>query len=230
MCLVVLLVSRYAPYIHRASIPIDWRRLKPYFKQIIIHYTIDNLKAGDDDMKKRFEKTAENIHSTLIEITKILGDLGLKVFIIGARSVIIHGVHIGRETRDWDIVIDKSFSPELRDTLTRIFRKKGFRVQWRKWGFLVEDDIHVDINYPPLILDDEFIRRAKQLKHGIYLPSLEDIIILKLMSGERKDINDVKKILHQTWSSLDKEYLYRRAKEAGLSGQLNKILRRLRLK
>ena len=41
-------------------------------------------------------------------------------------------------------------------------------------------------------------------------------MILKLMLSERKDIDDVKKILAQTWHRLDRRYLYRRARQAGL--------------
>ncbi len=120
----------------------------------------------------------------------------MEVFIIGARSVIVHGVELGREIHDWNIAIDKSFTPELRDAITRELRSRGFKVQWRKWGFLVEDDIHVDINYAPLILDNEFIERSTKLGSNIALPSLEDIVVLELMSGERRDIEDLKKILH----------------------------------
>ncbi len=93
-------------------------------------------------------------------------------------------------------------------------------------GFLVEDDIHVDINYAPLTPDEEFIRRSREIEPGVYLPSLEDIVILKLMSGERKDIVDVKRVLHQMWHMLDREYLYMRARQAGLERELRKLLRR----
>jgi len=52
-------------------------------------------------------------------------------------------------------------------------------------------------------------------KH-VHLPSLEDIVVLKLMSGEKKDYEDLKRILNQTWHRLDKEYSYRRVQQAGL--------------
>ncbi|MCE4603102.1 MAG: hypothetical protein F7B18_07955 [Desulfurococcales archaeon] len=136
---------------------------------------------------------------------------------------------MGRETRDWDITIDKPFIPGLRDAITRELRSRGFKVQWRKWGLLVEDGIHIDINYAPLILDDEFIKRSREIAENILLPSIEDIVILKLMSGERKDIDDVKKILAQAWFRLDKEYLYMRAQQTGLERELKKVLRRIGL-
>ena len=172
---------------------------------------------------------ATGLHSTLLLVSRVLAGLGLRVFIIGARSVMVHGVDLGRETRDWDIAIDKPFTPELRDAITRELRSRGFKVQWRKWGFLVEDDIHIDINYAPLTLDEEFVGRSRVITENVLLPSIEDIVILKLMSGEKKDIDDVKKILAQAWHRMDREYLYRRAQQAGLERELRKMLRRLGL-
>jgi len=64
----------------------------------------------------------------------------------------------------------------------------------------------------------------------VLLPSLEDIVVMKLMSGERKDRGDLKKILHKAWHRLDKEYLYKRARQAGLEKELEKLLRRLGLR
>ena len=165
----------------------------------------------------------------LVVVSRILASLGLKVFIIGARSLIVHGVDLGRETRDWDIAIDKPFTPEIRDLITKELRFQGFKVQWRKWGFLVENDVHIDINYAPLTFDSEFTERSRKIIENIFLPSIEDIIILKLMSGERKDRDDIKRILAQTWHKIDLEYLYRRASQAGLEKELKKILRRIGL-
>ena len=50
------------------------------------------------------------------------------------------------------------------------------------------------------------------------------------MSGEWKDISDLKKILTQKWSELDKQYLVKRAKQAGLERSLIKLIRRLKLR
>jgi len=74
------------------------------------------------------------IPSTLLLLSRILAGLGVRVFVIGARSIMIYGIDLGRETRDWDVAIDKPFTPELRDSITRELRSRGFRVQWRKLG------------------------------------------------------------------------------------------------
>ncbi|HWQ16817.1 MAG TPA: DUF6036 family nucleotidyltransferase [Sulfolobales archaeon] len=169
------------------------------------------------------------ISDTVRRVANILSSLGLRIFIIGARGIMIHGVDLGRETRDWDLAIDRYPTLELRDKITETLRSSSYKVQWRKWGFLVEDDIHIDINYAPLTLDEEFIARSTELERGILLPSLEDMVVMKLMSGERKDLDDLKKILSSKWQELDKHYLYRRAKQAGLERELEKLVRRLRL-
>ena len=90
----------------------------------------------------------------------------------------------------------------------------------------MENDVHVDVNYAPLILDEEFVRRARPLGDA-YLPSLEDLLILKLMSGERKDISDAKRIIAQRGGDLDWDYLMRRARQTGLEKDLVGLLRRM---
>ena len=191
---------------------------------------VKNCNHAGTNRDTKNNSRVRSIHPSLLVVAEVLSRLGLRVFVIGARSVVIHGVDLGRETRDWDIVIDKPFTPELRDAITRELRSRGFKVQWRKWGFLVEDDAHIDINYAPLTLDQEFIKRSKNISKNLWLPSLEDLVILKIMSNEKKDVNDVKRILTQTWHILDKEYLYKRARQAGLEKELKRILARLGLK
>ncbi len=166
----------------------------------------------------------------LQKIVSILHSIGVRVFIIGARASILLGINLDRETGDWGLTIDKQFTVELRDIITSVLRENGFKVQLRKWGFFVTDGMHVDINYAPLVMDNQFIERSKEIMLGLYLLSIEDLIVLKLMSGERKDKQDLKKMLAQTWLELDKKYLFSRTKQAGLEKELEKILRRLKLK
>jgi len=74
----------------------------------------------------------------LQKIAQIIDALGLRLFLIGARALIVHGVDIGRETSDWDLTINSSVK-ELRETLTHALRNAGFNVQWRSWGLAVDD-------------------------------------------------------------------------------------------
>ena len=135
---------------------------------------------------------------------------------------------IVRGTGDWDFTIDRPFSVEVRDSVTRVLRGLGFSVQWRRWGFYVDAGaVHVDINYMPLTLDDEFIARSRALGE-VLVPSIEDLIILKLMGGEDKDIEDVKKLLRLP--NLDIDYLVRRARAAGVDKDLLRVARRVGLR
>ncbi|RFA98266.1 DUF6036 family nucleotidyltransferase [Pyrobaculum aerophilum] len=156
------------------------------------------------------------------QVVEICKSLGFKVFLIGARALQFYGLY--RQTGDWDFVIDKPFTAEVRDSLTAALRNAGYLVQWRKWGLYIDaGGVHVDINYAPLILDDEFIARSREVS-GIYIPSPEDLVILKLASGERKDIDDLKKLLRLP---LDLEYLKKRAVQSGLERELRKMWKRV---
>ena len=75
------------------------------------------------------------------------------------------------------------------------------------------------LSYMPLTLDDEFIARSRTLGE-ILVPSIEDLIILRLMGGKDKDIEDVKRLLRLP--NLDIGYLVRRARDAGVDKDLIK--------
>ena len=155
-------------------------------------------------------------------VVEICRSLGFRVFLIGARALEFYGVV--RHTADWDLAVDQPFTVEVRDRLTEALRGAGYAVQWRKWGLYVDAaGVHVDINYAPLILDSEFISRCREAE-GVFIPSPEDLVILKLASGERKDVEDLKKLLRLP---LDLTYLRRRAFQAGLDRELWKIWRRV---
>lgn len=82
-------------------------------------------------------------------------------------------------------------------------------------GVLRCEGAHVDVNYAPLTLDDAFLKRCRRVG-DVLLPSAEDLIILKVMSGERKDVEDIKEILRR----VDLDYLLKRASEAGVEKEL----------
>ncbi|ADN51790.1 DUF6036 family nucleotidyltransferase [Vulcanisaeta distributa] len=159
-------------------------------------------------------------------VVSVLRKLGFRVFLIGARALAFYG--IVRETGDWDLTIDRPFSVEVRDAVTRELRGLGFSVQWRRWGFYVDAGaVHAYINCMPLTLDEEFISRSRALG-DVLIPSIEDLIILKLMSGEDKDVEDVKRLLKLP--NLDLPYLLRRSRDAGVDKDLLRIARKIGLR
>jgi len=57
---------------------------------------------------------------------------GLEVYLIGARAMAFYGA------KDWDLMVDAPYTPQLRDRLTRRLRELGLEVRWSWWGFSVE--------------------------------------------------------------------------------------------
>ena len=66
----------------------------------------------------------ENMDRRFLKIVSILNRLGFKVFIIGTRALKLRGLSLNRGTEDWDIFIDRSYIPEVRDILTKEFRPR----------------------------------------------------------------------------------------------------------
>ena len=70
-------------------------------------------------------------------------------------------------------------------------------------------------------MDDEFRRRANS--YGKFkVPSVEDLVVMKLM-GREKDLKDAVKLLRLV---SDFDYLRKRAEEAGLLKELRKAAAR----
>ncbi len=163
----------------------------------------------------------------LSEILRILEELNAKAYLIGARALLMHSV-ISRTTKDIDLMITVENLNVLRGELTELLRKAGFTVQWRSWGLLVrsKSGLEIDLNTPMLILDEEFEKRSMKIERNLYLPSLEDLIVTKLMSLERKDYSDIKEIFRLT-KNIDFEYLCKRINKANLRRDFNRIAKRV---
>ncbi|WP_457753564.1 DUF6036 family nucleotidyltransferase [Thermococcus sp.] len=173
-------------------------------------------------MAKNFELPKE-----LIEVLQVLESLNSKAYLIGARALIMHGA-LARTTKDIDLMITVEDLKTLRSELTERLREKGFLVQWRSWGLLVKSrsGLEIDLNTPMLILDEEFQERAIQIWRNLYLPSVEDLIVTKLMSLERKDYSDIKEVFRLA-KNIDFEYLCKRINQTNLKREFNRIAGRI---
>ncbi len=167
-----------------------------------------------------------NLPDELLRILEILESMGARAYLIGARALIMHGV-LTRTTRDIDLMITVGDLETLRGALTERLRNKGFTVQWRSWGLLVKGKggLEVDLNTPMLLFDEEFHERATRVYRNLYLPSIEDLIVTKLMSLERKDYADIEEVLRLA-EDLDFEYLCRRVNRVNLKREFNRIAAR----
>ena len=167
------------------------------------------------------------IPKELDEVLEVLDAVGAIAYLIGARALLVYGV-ITRTTKDIDIMITVEDLKTLRETITKELRKRGFTVQWRSWGLLVKSKhgMEIDLNTPMLLLDEEFHRRARKVHRNLYLPSLEDLIVTKLMSLERKDYGDIKEVFKLA-GKIDFEYLCMRIEQANLKREFNRIAKRI---
>ena len=68
------------------------------------------------------DESCSVLPSTLIKIANLLGSIEMKVFLIGARALLLHGIDIGRETRAWDLTIASPFTKDVRDTITNMYQ------------------------------------------------------------------------------------------------------------
>jgi len=167
------------------------------------------------------------IPKELEDVLNAIEAVGANAYLIGARALLMHGM-LKRTTRDIDLMITVEELKTLRETLTKELRKRGFIVQWRSWGLLVrsKEGLEIDLNTPMLILDDEFHRRSRRIYKNLYLPSVEDLIVTKLMSLERKDYSDIKEIFKLS-EKIDFEYLCMRVEQANLKREFNRIAKRI---
>ena len=168
-----------------------------------------------------------DVPKELDEVIEVLEVVGARAYLIGARALLMYGA-ITRTTKDIDIMITVEDLKTLRDTLTKKLRKRGFMVQWRSWGLLVKSKrgLEIDLNTPMLLLDEEFQERARRVYRNLYLPSLEDLIVTKLMSLERKDYGDIKEVFKFA-DKIDFDYLCRRVQQANLKREFNRIAKRI---
>jgi hypothetical protein len=144
------------------------------------------------------------VTALLAELSKALTQLGLRWYVFGAQAAIIHGA--GRLTADVDVTLDLGRMPVAE--LLRALAKRGFAAQIPDSSFievtrvipLVHQATHipVDLVLAGPGLEDLFFERALAKKVGkttINVASLEDLIVMKILSGRPKDIGDVETLL-----------------------------------
>lgn len=157
-------------------------------------------------------------------------ELKRKVYLIGVRAFFERGIPLFRFTDDFDV-----YSPikkDERDRLVDYVRKKYEKSKhvWSKFGFTLDFDPigHVDINVvPPSIYDESWNKEVIEINDvRVYLPPLEDILVLKLLSPRVKDRKDVGIALRLGKERIDIERLKAKAEKAGVLKKLVKTAKR----
>jgi len=156
--------------------------------------------------------------------------MGKKVYLIGIRAMFERGVPLWRFTDDFDIYTP--LTPEERDETIDHVRGKyeGASHIWSRFGFGLNFDPigHIDVNViPPDILDESWEEEAIEINRvQVFLPPLEDLLVLKLLSPRRKDAKDVGVALRLGREKIDLGRLKARAEKAGVRRKLTKIAKR----
>jgi len=157
-------------------------------------------------------------------------ELGKKVYLIGVRAMFERGIPLWRFTDDFDIYTP--LTKEERDKTINFTRKRygGAKHVWSKFGFGLDFDPigHIDINIvPPTILDESWGKKAIEINGvQVYLPPLEDILVMKLLSPRRKDTKDVGVALRIGKEKINFEELKAKAEKAGVNKKLLKVAKR----
>ena len=160
--------------------------------------------------------------------------LGKKVYLIGIRAMFERGIPLWRFTDDFDVYTPLTL--EERDKIIDFVRKKydGAKHVWSRFGFGLDFDPigHIDVNIISPIIQDELWEKEAIEINGVqvFLPPLEDLLVLKLLSPRRKDRKDVGVALRLGKEKTNLERLKAKAEKAGVSKKLTKIAQRYGIK
>jgi len=169
------------------------------------------------------------------DVVRFIQDkLKKKVYLIGVRALFERGIPLFRFTDDFDVHTPVSI--DERDKLIEYIRKKyeKSRHVWSRFGFGLDFEPigHVDVNIvPPSIYDESWERDIIEINDvKIYLPPIEDILVMKLLSPRVKDRKDVGVALRLGKDKIDTERLKIKAKKAEVIKKLIKIAKRYDVK
>lgn len=153
-----------------------------------------------------------------------------KVYLIGVRALFERGVPVWRFTDDFDVY--SPISVDERDKIINYVRDKYEKSKhvWSRFGFALDFEPigHIDVNIvPPNVYDESWERDAIKINDvNVFLPPLEDILIMKLLSRRTKDRKDVGVALRLGKDKIDFERLKVKAEKAGVMKKLVKVAKR----
>ena len=152
----------------------------------------------------------------LADLAKALDGLGVDWYLFGAQAAILHGA--ARLTADVDVTV---LLPASRSTNTLIeaVQRCGFDARFDDPRFLATTRVvaltHVRTGMPVDIvlggpgLEERFTARAtRRHVEGTAVPvaSAEDLVVMKVLAGRPKDIEDIAAVLAAQHASFDASY------------------------
>jgi Nucleotidyltransferase of unknown function (DUF6036) len=146
-------------------------------------------------------------------VSAAFGGLGLRWYVFGAQAAILHG--IARATADIDVTVD----PGARKTaeIARALTSHGFTLRIDDEAFVErtrvlpvthKSGVPVDVVLAGPGLEDLFFERVVHRRVGsveVPIASAEDLIVMKVLAGRDKDLDDVRGLLTARKRDLDVE-------------------------
>ena len=149
----------------------------------------------------------------LADLARVIARWGDRWFLCGAQAVLIHGVP--RLTADVDVTV--ALSPEDPGGFAEDLASAGFTVRVEDLeGFVqrtrVVPVVHAVTGLPVDIilagpgLEEQFLARAVRFSiGGVMTPvvSAEDLVVMKVLAGRPKDVDDARGVLQRQIGRLD---------------------------
>ena len=155
-------------------------------------------------------------------------NLHKNVWIIGIRALYGQGVPIYRGTEDIDLYV--ALTKQERDILSSHLRAQFGRIStlWTKFGvsYIFPSGYRLDINTTNRYINTHGLSTDRlHIGQGVYVsvPSVEDIILLKLLAPQKKHVRDIMHVLRTTPVNIP--LLLSEAKKLGLERKLIKELK-----
>jgi hypothetical protein len=181
------------------------------------------------------------VDDALADLAGALDALGVAWFVFGAQAAIIYGST--RVTEDIDVTV--ALGDHETRALFSALKRAGFRLRVGDTAGFVEKTrvlpvVHhatampVDIVLAGPGLEEIFFARLRRHQRGgtsIPVASPEDLIVMKLLAGRPRDIDDVRSVLRAQGTKLDMAMLEQTLKlleEALAQSDLQPLLARLR--
>ena len=156
-----------------------------------------------------------SLEQTIKEISAFLDKQKIPYMVIGGVANLVWGVP--RTTLDIDITVlvqegavETFLNKAVRSFRCRSKNPADFVTRTGVLPLTSKAGMNIDLIFGKLAYEEQAVRRAKKKKMGaqsVRVCSAEDLIVHKIISQRPKDLEDVKGIIQQQKSALDRKYL-----------------------
>lgn len=150
--------------------------------------------------------------AVLADLKRVLAALQVDWYLFGAQAALIHGA--SRATADVDVTVRLGATSPTR--LASTLTQRGFELRIDNPSFVrrtrvlpivhVATSIPVDLVFAGPGLEEAFLQGAKMRDFGgvrVPVASAEDLIVMKILAGRDKDLDDVLAIVQARGAQLD---------------------------